>query len=95
MRIILAFGIRWTDTHGWLRDYGQGVTDQTVQCSCGAPALYGADEPLYCGEHAPDDCRCMACAKPLLDASESFCEGCLEPDDGDGITEYGEVWVHA
>lgn len=40
----------------------------------------------WCEEHAPDDCRCTQCRKPLLDASESYCAACLDPDVGDGIT---------
>lgn len=71
-------------------------------CQCGAPALYGAPNAalameyaarrmtvpgaLYCGEHVPDAYRCLACPKPLLDTSETYCGACLDPDTGDGIT---------
>lgn len=77
------------------------------RCACGAPALYGAGEPLsvtmmergfdverraepeFCAEHTPSDARCQQCDRPLVDASQSFCEGCLSADSddtGDGIT---------
>lgn len=47
--------------------------------------------PHWCAEHTPSDCRCLGCAKPLLDASESYCAACLDPDNGDGITAaYGD-----
>lgn len=75
-------------------------------CACGAPALYGggatvrhagvvdARPALHCAEHCPDDCRCQQCNKPLLDAAESFCQGCLDATDEDnghdGITEYSD-----
>ena len=64
-------------------------------CGCGAPALYGAhrsDPAEFCAEHAPDDCRCVECGKPLLDASEAFCAGCLDRGDPAGVGCVGGVW---
>lgn len=68
------------------------------RCACGAPALYGAlaadAEPKFCADCADEDARCMQCAKPLLDAAESFCDGCLDATDvdngRDGITEHAD-----
>jgi len=71
-------------------------------CGCGAPALYGSRPgyprtdyvagPQYCAEHCPDDDRCLDCRKPLLDANEGVCAGCLDRGDHAGVGCAGGVW---
>lgn len=46
----------------------------------------------YCAACASGDCRCQRCRRPLLDAFDSFCAGCLEGDPiGDTAGDMQEV----
>lgn len=55
------------------------------------PRMIGIDA-AYCAEHAPEDCRCQRCRRPLLDAFDSYCAGCLEGDPiGDAAGDMKEV----
>jgi hypothetical protein len=71
--------------------YGAARVEHEDYCNgyaCGA-CNDATGEPRFCAEHAPPEARCQQCDRPLVDASESFCERCLfaDPDDtGDGIT---------
>lgn len=72
--------------------YGRGAREFAAKV--GGYQRIGHDDALYCAEHCPDDCKCQQCGRPLMDASESFCQGCLDATDEDnghdGITEYSD-----
>lgn len=95
--IPLAIPVRVGDDAGWLGD-ASSIDPRRVDCSdcvrdlpevhscsCGAPALYGAEkggDPRFCADCAPAEVRCLGagCNAPLFDATDAYCAVCEDPD---------------